>query len=59
MIWCKNTCGNCGGVGRRLRDLAWSREGDTIETLTLHPSIQRLDGCKWHGWIRNGEIVNA
>jgi len=46
----------------------WHREGDTFETLTLSPSIQRIvlkrqDGtpvnCAWHGFIQNGEIVNA
>lgn len=39
----------------------WKRTGDTLETLTLEPSILRSKpfGCGWHGWIRNGEIVNA
>ena len=37
----------------------WKREGDTFETMTLSPSILRTTGCKWHGWIRNGEIVEA
>lgn len=34
----------------------WHRTGDTIETLTLTPSIQRMDpdGCRWHGFVRNG-----
>lgn len=42
-------------------DGAWQRIGDTFETLTLTPSIQRMDpnGCRWHGFITNGEIVNA
>lgn len=33
----------------------WTRTGDTIETLTLRPSIKRLEGCKWHGFITDGE----
>ena len=37
----------------------WTREGETFETLTLSPSIQRVGGCQWHGFIRNGEIINA
>lgn len=37
----------------------WQRTGDTFETLTLTPSILRLSGCRWHGFITNGEIVNA
>lgn len=36
---------------------AWTRTGDTFDTLTLMPSIQRVGGCGWHGWIRNGEVV--
>lgn len=39
----------------------WQREGETFEALTLTPSILRLQPCpnKWHGWIRNGEIVSC
>lgn len=39
----------------------WQRTGETFETLTLTPSIQRIAGCdnKWHGFIRDGEIINA
>lgn len=35
----------------------WTREGEAFETLTLAPSIQRVGGCGWHGFIRNGEII--
>jgi hypothetical protein len=47
---------------------AWHRTGETFDTLTLEPSIQRIvlhrqDGtpvnCGWHGWIRNGEVIPA
>jgi hypothetical protein len=34
----------------------WKREGETFETLSLTPSIQRLDNCRWHGFITNGEV---
>ena len=40
----------------------WQRTGDTFDTLTLTPSILRsIDkgGCGWHGFITNGEILNA
>ncbi len=38
----------------------WQRTGDTIETITLSPSILRTDpdGCQWHGWVRNGNAVD-
>lgn len=29
----------------------WDRTGDTFETLQLTPSIQRVGGCAWHGYI--------
>lgn len=39
----------------------WERVGETFEDLTLSPSIQRADddGCHWHGYITNGEIINC
>lgn len=41
----------------------WQRTGDTFETLTLTPSIQRHKvgdhGCSWHGFITNGEIITC
>jgi hypothetical protein len=35
----------------------WRRSGETFETLTLTPSIQRVGGCGWHGFITNGEVT--
>ncbi len=40
----------------------WNREGNTFETLTLSPSILRSKekgSCGWHGYIRNGEVIEA
>lgn len=37
----------------------WKREGDSFEAMTLSPSIKKLDGCKWHGFVRNGEVTEA
>lgn len=35
----------------------WHRTGETIDDITLTPSIQRMDpgGCRWHGFVTNGE----
>lgn len=41
------------------RQPLWGRQGDTFEDLTLTPSIQRMDGCKWHGHLRDGEFVEC
>ena len=47
--------------GKPWRADAWDRTGDTFETLTLAPSIQRAepDGCRWHGFIRGGKVITA
>lgn len=37
----------------------WTRVGETFEALTLTPSIQRVGGCGWHGFITNGEMVTV
>lgn len=41
----------------------WTRTGETFDTLTLRPSIQRHrvgdDGCDWHGFVTNGEILTV
>jgi hypothetical protein len=36
----------------------WEVTG-TAEELTVHPSIHVQGQNGWHGWIRNGEIVDA
>ena len=42
--------------GPPLPGTTWTRTGDTFETLTLIPSIQRKGGCNWHGFITNGDV---
>ena len=42
--------------GPCLEPKGWQRTGDTFETLTLTPSIQRMEDCRWHGFITNGEV---
>jgi hypothetical protein len=37
----------------------WTRVGETFETLSLTPSIQRVGGCGWHGFITNGEMITV
>jgi hypothetical protein len=34
----------------------WDREGDDFESLTLRPSIARVGGCAWHGFLTSGEL---
>lgn len=41
--------------GPPISDHHWQRTGDTFENLTLRPSIQRVGGCAWHGFITNGQ----
>lgn len=35
----------------------WQRTGDTIETLTLSPSIHCVG--HWHGWLKNGVLTSC
>lgn len=42
----------------------WQRTGETFETLTLIPSLQRVKsasghGCDWHGFVTNGEVTTV
>lgn len=52
------------------RGVLWRRTGATLEDITLEPSVDALhvnggvDGapreeCRWHGWVRNGEVIDA
>lgn len=39
----------------------WHREGDSFETLSLHPSVWFHRGlgpkfCEWHGHVRTGDV---
>lgn len=45
--------------GKPWRDEAWDRTGHTFETLTTKPSLQRVGGCGWHGFITNGEVTTC
>jgi Family of unknown function (DUF6527) len=47
------------GPGPHVNAKGWQRTGDTFETLTLSPSIQRIGDCRWHGFIRNGEVTTV
>ena len=33
----------------------WQRTGETLETLTLHPSVD-AEG-HWHGWVKAGKLA--
>jgi hypothetical protein len=37
----------------------WQASGSSLDDLTLWPSIQLVGGCNWHGYIRNGMLVDA
>lgn len=37
---------------------AWNFNGNYVQP-TLTPSILRLSGCKWHGFLTNGEWITC
>ena len=53
------------------RGVLWTRSGDSLETLTLSPSVDfsHVNGsddagdpwreCRWHGWVRDGQAVSV
>lgn len=53
------------------RGVLWTRSGDSLETLTLSPSVDFSHvnfndepphnpvECRWHGWIRDGKAVSV
>lgn len=41
------------------RPTTWDRTGETLENLTLKPSLQRLGACRWHGYLTNGEFKSV
>jgi hypothetical protein len=50
-----------GGAMREPNQPSWQRTGDTLETLTLRPSVYRpkeKGGCGWHGYITNGDAAS-
>ncbi len=50
------------GSKNRSKSLKWARTGDDFATMTLHPSIQRSgghSGCGWHGWFKQGQVIEA
>lgn len=63
-------CGKCGerpGIpftnpisgGKDQSGVTWKRTGETIEDLSLTPSIRRMGGCKWHGFLTDGIFVEC
>jgi hypothetical protein len=48
-----------GGVPAADAAHQWKREGESFDTLTLRPSLERKDHCRWHGFITNGEVTSV
>lgn len=47
------------GKNNEGKPVRWAASGTSLADLTLTPSIQIQGGCNWHGWITNGETVDA
>jgi len=70
-LWFDCPCGNGEKValmfrnppdgGPAMQGNTWERTGNTFETLTLKPSIQRSDpnGCRWHGFLTDGAFKSV
>lgn len=52
LVWFANPIGGAPVASSEwLPAPRWQRTGETLETLTLHPSV---DAKCWHGWVRQG-----
>lgn len=53
LVWDRTVPAGIGpGPGR------WDFSGDTLDTLTLSPSVNlEPHGCCWHGWVRDGDAA--
>jgi len=40
-------------------DSIWTREGDSLEDITLSPSVNCTESksCKFHGHVKNGKVT--
>lgn len=50
--------------GPPISNHCWERAGDTFDTLTLKPSILRVNPerygcCGWHGFVTAGEVTSC
>lgn len=39
------------------KGILWVRHGDTLETLSLTPSVDYSHAGHWHGFVSNGECL--
>jgi hypothetical protein len=58
MFKCPCGCGNIITLPlKKPHSPRWTLNGNTVEKLTLYPSIWQNEGCCSHFWIRDGRIV--
>lgn len=57
---CPCGCGKEGYLPIRPQDIgpSWEFDGNDASP-TVSPSVLFTGGCKWHGWLRNGEWVSC
>lgn len=55
IAWFKNPVNAEVAPPEALPSPRWGRAGMTLADITLRPSINILSGCKWHGFVTNGE----
>lgn len=55
---CPCGCGEIGNLPLNIivdpsRNASWDWDGDEVAP-TLKPSVQRMGGCRWHGFLTKG-----
>ena len=51
--------GRLAETGYHAPQPAWTRTGDTIQNITLSPSIDLSKSGHWHGFITDGKVVDT
>jgi hypothetical protein len=59
MMTCPCGCGKMAGIViEREGERGWAWNTDKINP-TFTPSILQSSGCKWHGFLTNGEFISV
>lgn len=59
MFTCPCGCGKMGGLTiDRPGTHGWVWNGDRVNP-TFTPSILQTNGCRWHGYLTNGEFISV
>lgn len=58
-----SNCPGCGKPGwvplKQKKQSEYDWQLVQLEPLTIHPSVNCVGCCGWHGWLKNGEWISV